>query len=94
MSVLFLQPAPLVSLFFCSSFCLVFHVPFHYSYLMLKETHDKMLRSKYNKKYERFKDCNKALQASLIAQLVGKESACNAGDTGSILGQEDPLKKR
>ena len=53
---------------------------------MLKETHDKMLRSKHNKKYERFKDCYKALQASLIAQLVGKESACNAGDSGSIPG--------
>ena len=24
---------------------------------------------------------------------VGKESACNAGDPGSILGREDPLKK-
>ena len=24
---------------------------------------------------------------------VGKESACNAGDPGSILGQEDPLEK-
>ena len=23
----------------------------------------------------------------------GKESACNAGDLGSILGQEDPLEK-
>ena len=25
--------------------------------------------------------------------LGGKESACNAGDAGSILGQEDPLEK-
>ena len=24
---------------------------------------------------------------------MGKESACNAGDTGSIPGQEDPLEK-
>ena len=24
----------------------------------------------------------------------GKESVCNAGDLGSILGQEDPLEKR
>ena len=24
---------------------------------------------------------------------VGKESACNAGDLGSILGWEDPLEK-
>ena len=23
----------------------------------------------------------------------GKESACNAGDPGSLLGQEDPLEK-
>ena len=25
--------------------------------------------------------------------LSGKESACSAGDTGSISGQEDPLEK-
>ena len=25
---------------------------------------------------------------------VGKESACNAGDLGSIPGQEDPLEKK
>ena len=25
--------------------------------------------------------------------LDGKESACNTGDLGSILGQEDPLEK-
>ena len=25
--------------------------------------------------------------------LSGKESACNAGDSGLILGQEDPLEK-
>ena len=24
---------------------------------------------------------------------IGKESTCNAGDLGSILGQEDPLEK-
>ena len=24
---------------------------------------------------------------------AGKESACNAGDPGSILGREDPLEK-
>ena len=24
----------------------------------------------------------------------GKESVCNAGDSGSILGQEDPLEKQ
>ena len=24
---------------------------------------------------------------------AGKESACSAGDSGSILGQEDPLEK-
>ena len=24
---------------------------------------------------------------------AGKESSCSAGDPGSILGQEDPLKK-
>ena len=24
---------------------------------------------------------------------MGKESACSAGDTGSILGQEDPLEE-
>ena len=24
---------------------------------------------------------------------VGKESACDAGDLGSILGQEDPMEK-
>ena len=33
------------------------------------------------------------LWASLVAQS-SKESTCNAGDTGSILGQEDPLKKK
>ena len=27
-------------------------------------------------------------RASLIAPIVGKESACNAGDPGSILGSE------
>ena len=27
-----------------------------------------------------------ALRASLVAQLVGKESACNVGDLGSIPG--------
>ena len=32
------------------------------------------------------------LGASLVAQMV-KESACNAGDPGSISGQEDPLEK-
>ena len=26
--------------------------------------------------------------------LDGKESTCNAGDLGSILGQKDPLEKR
>ena len=30
--------------------------------------------------------------ASLVAQMV-KYSACNAGDPGSILGQEDTLEK-
>ena len=25
--------------------------------------------------------------------LSGKESACNVGDVGSILGREDPLEK-
>ena len=33
------------------------------------------------------------LLTSLVAQAV-KASACNAGDQGSILGQEDPLEKR
>ena len=33
-----------------------------------------------------------SVEASLIIQLV-KESACNAGDPGSILGREDPLEK-
>ena len=31
------------------------------------------------------------LRASLMAH--GKESACNAGDSGLILGREDPLQK-
>ena len=29
----------------------------------------------------------------LFFSSAGKESACNAGDAGSIPGQEDPLKK-
>ena len=29
----------------------------------------------------------------LSGGLPGKESACNAGDLGSIPGQEDPLEK-
>ena len=33
-----------------------------------------------------------SVEASLIIQLV-KESACNAGDPGVILGREDPLEK-
>ena len=35
---------------------------------------------------------NLAWGASLVA-LGGEESACNAGDLGSILGWEDPLEK-
>ena len=30
---------------------------------------------------------------SLVAQIVKKESACNAGEPGSILGWDDPLEK-
>ena len=33
------------------------------------------------------------LGASLVVQM-GKESACNARDIGSSLGQEDPLEKQ
>ena len=36
---------------------------------------------------------NCILGASLIAQLVGKESACNAGDPGSIPGSGRLLEK-
>ena len=40
-------------------------------------------------------ECSRAGFDPRSAQLpsVGKESACNAGDPGSILGQEDPLEK-
>jgi len=33
------------------------------------------------------------VEASLVAGSDGKESACNAGDPSSSLGQEDPLEK-
>ena len=32
-------------------------------------------------------------RASLVGGLCGKESACNAGDPGSIPGLEDPVEK-
>ena len=34
------------------------------------------------------------LTLSLSCGSAGKESTCNAGDLGSILGLEDPLEKR
>ena len=34
-----------------------------------------------------------SLTKHLVGGLVSKESACNAGDLGSIPGREDPLKK-
>ena len=33
------------------------------------------------------------MMVGLPWQFTGKESACNAGDPGSILGQDDPLEK-
>ena len=41
----------------------------------------------------KIKGDNCILGASPIAQLVGKESACNARDPVQFLGQEDPLEK-
>ena len=32
-------------------------------------------------------------KSALPLWLSGKEYTCNAGDTGSVLGQEDPLEK-
>ena len=36
--------------------------------------------------------CLSRLKASLVAQTL-KKSACEAGDLGSVPGQEDPLEK-
>ena len=33
------------------------------------------------------------LKSGSLLWLSGEESACNTGDTGSILGQEDPVEE-
>ena len=37
--------------------------------------------------------CSNSIYLDFLGGSDGKESACNAGDLGSIPGQEDPLKK-
>ena len=37
--------------------------------------------------------CSVLLPLSFPDRSVGKESACNAGDSGRFLGREDPLEK-
>ena len=36
----------------------------------------------------------KIIKKNFPGGLVGKESTCNGGDLGSILGLEDPLEKK